>query len=59
MDLARTDSQDSGWVAGAFQFAGIWGIPVLVLAMPLFGYAFIKRRLTVVSQTRIEPVTRR
>ena len=53
------DSQDSGWVAGGFQFAGIWGMPALVLAMPLFGYAFIKCRLAVVSQTRIEPVSRR
>jgi hypothetical protein len=47
------DSHDSGWIAGAFMFAGMWGIPALALAGPLYGRTFIKSRQVVTKQ--IEP----
>ena len=37
------DSTDSGWVRGIVKFLVIWGVPALILAVPLFVLTRIER----------------
>jgi hypothetical protein len=46
------DSQESGWGLGLLKFAAQWGIPALVLAVPLYGLVLLDRRL---APTAAEP----
>jgi hypothetical protein len=39
------DSVDSGWAMSAYKFAVMWGTPALVLAVPLFVLARVRRNL--------------
>jgi hypothetical protein len=38
------DSVETGWVEGAFKFLTLWGVPALVLAVPLLVLAVVDRR---------------
>jgi hypothetical protein len=39
------DSVESGWAMSLYKFVGTWGIPALVLAVPLFVLTRVERRL--------------
>ncbi len=39
------DSQETGWGLALLKFAVIWGVPALVLAVPLYGLSLFDRRL--------------
>jgi hypothetical protein len=47
------DSQETGWVRGIFKFVVMWGVPALVLAVPLIGLLHLERRLA--SQIDSQP----
>jgi hypothetical protein len=46
------DSHDSGWGLAALKFTVGWGVPALVLALPLLGLVLIERRLAAVARPR-------
>jgi hypothetical protein len=39
------DSEETGWTMAVCKFAGMWGLPALTLAVPLFGLIRFERRL--------------
>jgi hypothetical protein len=45
------DSHDSGWGMSLCKFAVGWGIPALVLVVPLYGMRILHRRLDTVKPT--------
>jgi hypothetical protein len=51
------DSHESGWGLSLYKFAVGWGVPALVLAVPLYGLVLIDRRLG--ARKRTEPLASR
>jgi hypothetical protein len=39
------DSVESGWALSVIKFLGLWGVPALALAVPLFVLSRVERRL--------------
>jgi hypothetical protein len=46
------DSHDSVWPWSVVKFAAQWGVPALVLAVPLVALQFVERRLIAQSLVR-------
>ena len=45
------DGQESVWILGLWKTAVIWGVPALVLAVPLYGLVLLDRRLVAGNRT--------